>query len=641
MPLAPMPMQAAPSAFTTPAQGMYSADWFRPKIETWVKHARSQVKPADERYRTSVGPYYRDGWGGGEHHCGDYWKITTDLKPALVSGDLQVQVSSRNPQATQTPDGQVDHAEALEAWLNRTIVETGLTDTLDTICENMLWSAGCALLELEEVPGSVSTYYQVTQNVQMPRLRPKITSIDPGRLFIDHSGDLKAARFIGHWEVYHMADILAEVSGKPDAAGWNMDAVNEVLMNGAGDADRLRKDNLQDKITNTELTKHEFVCYRVWCKDTGMIHTVAFSAIADEPLGREIRTPFKWTGHPRGPYVIFGIAWVRNNPWPLAITAIAERTVRKNDDTRKKLDDDARSYKRNVIIMGQRALKAYKKAANGEGVNGDANKIKEVQTGGIQEKTLEHIQFVNSDIETMFGLSQVRQGNVGDDSTATANAIAESAASVRRKYFGFRFRSCVKELMIRLAHFGWNQERIETTLSVPDPKSGQMMAKDFYGGVAEDDPAEWEDVEADIDIEPFSSDHTDHASIQASMDAVGVILQEFTVLVMNNPLGAMIINWENWLDDRMQAANAKGGGRRYINYQVVKALLQMQVMSMMSGAGPMGTAPGIGAPPPQPGRGAPPGRGAGGSGPKSNTGSSVGGSAGQNAKGYAAAGPGR
>lgn len=636
MPLAPMP--DAPSAMIQPEQGMYSAAWWRPRLDESLKHARTVVRPADERYRTSIGPYYRDGWGGGEHHCGDYWKITTDLKPALVSGDLQCQVSSRNPQATQTPDGTVDHAEALEHWLNRTIVDTALTDTLDDIAENMMWSAGCALLELEEIPGSVSTYWKL-QGQQMTRLRPKITSIDPSRLIIDKTGDLKKARFIAHWEVYHLADILSEVQGKADSAGWNLDAIHEVLSTGAGDADRLRDQTLQDRITNSELTRWQFVCYRIWCKDTNMIHTVAYSAIRDEEAGKEIRQPVKWTGHPRGPYVIFGLAWVRNNPWPRSPTSIAERITRMNDNTRKKVKEDAGSYKRNVMMQGQRALKAFKKAVNGDGINGDATKIKEIVTGGIQEKALEHIQMMDSDIETMFGLSQVRQGNVGDPSTATANAIAESASSVRRKYFAYRFRCCTRELLVRLAHFGWNQERIETTLSIEDPQTGQMMPKDYYGGVAQSDPAEWEDVEADIDIEPFSGDAADVAARQRSMELVGVILQEFTVLVMNNPLGAMIVNWENWLDDRMQAANVKGGGRRYINYAVVKALLRMQIMSMMAGGGPMGQAPGIGtAPAPQPGRGV--GAGSKPPGPKAATGGSVGGSAGQQAKSFAASGGG-
>lgn len=634
MPLAnmPPPMDAT-SALVQPAEGQYSAAWWRPRIEESLKHARTVVRPADERYRTSIGPYYRDGWGGNEHHCGDYWKITTDLKPALVSGDLQFQVSSRSPETTQSPDGTIDHAEALEHWLNRTVVDTGLTDTLDEIAENMMWSAGCAMLELEEIPGSTSTYWKM-QGQQMTRLRPKISSIDPARLLIDHSGDLKRARFIGHWEVYHMADILAEVQGKTDSAGWNLDAIHEVLSTNSGDDAKLRNQSLQDRITNAELTRWQFVCYRIWCKDTNMIHTIAYSAIRDEQLGREIRQPAKWTGHPRGPYVIFGIVWVRNNPWPQSLTSIAERSVRMNDQTRKKIKDDSAAYKRNVMMQGQRALKAYKKATNGEGINGDATKIKEIITGGVQEKTLEHIQFMNSDIETMFGLSQVRQGNVSDPSTATANAIAESAASVRRKYFGHRFRCCLRELGVRLAHFGWNQERIETTIPVADPRTGESIPMDYFGGVAQDDPQEWEDVEADIDIEPFSSDGTDVAARQRSMELVGVILQEFTVLVMNNPLGAMIVNWENWLDDRMQAANVKGGGRRYINYQVVKALLRMQIMSMMTGAGPMGQAPGIGsAPTPQPGRGVGAGKAPGG--PQSSTGQSVGGSAGQEAKGFA------
>lgn len=626
------PMMQPPAMVAPAGGGIYSAAWMRPRIKEMVDFARMHTVPGDKRYIDTLGPHFRTGWGGSEHHCGDYWKIVSDLKPALVSGDLQVSVSSRNPESTQSPDGETDHAEALERWLNRTIVDTGLTDTLDTICENMLWSFGCALLEMVDVAGTSSSYWKL-QGQDLPRQRVKVSSLDPNRVFVDKSGDLAKARLMGHWEVYNIADILQEAAGKPDAAGWNMDAVNRAAGEGV---DEIREGNLQDAITNSELRKQDFVCYRVWCKDTNKIHTVAYSPVEDEDQGLELRAPVEWTGHRRGPYVIFGLVWVRNNPLPCPLTALAERAVRMNDDTRAKIKEDAASYKRNVMMIGTRALKKYKKAKNGEGIPGDVTKTKEFISGGIQAETLEHIAFMNSDIETMFGLSQVRQGDVGTDTTATAVATAESAASVRRKYFEFRFRCCTRELMIRMAYFGWNNERIEETLTTPDPITGEMTAKTFYGGVAEDEAAEWTDVESDIDIEPYSAGMTDSAALQRSMDMVGMILQEFTTLVMDNPLGALIVNWENWLDDRMAAANAKGGGRRYINYAVVKALLQMQVMSMMTGGGPMGQAPGIGQAPTPPGKG---GREPGGGKGPGKSGASAGGQAGQQARSYASDGP--
>ena len=625
---APQPAQA----IVAPAENKYSAKALRPRIREMVDFTRLHTVPADVRQRDTLGPHFRTGWGGSPHHCGDYWKILSDLKPAMVSGDLKVSVSSRNPEATQNPTGEIDHAESLEHYLNRTIVDTGLTETLDQICDTRICSYGCARLELEDIPGTQSTYWAM-QGVDLPRQRVKISSVDPGRFMVDKRGDLSKAKMMGDWDVYSVQDVLEEAAGRPDAGGWNLDAVRKAAGLGLEDS---RKDSMQDPITNTEIARDDFVCYRVWCKQTGMVHWVAYSPIDREDEGVELRKPVEWTGHRRGPYVVFGLVWVKNNPLPCPITALAERTVRMNDDTRRKIKEDAESYKRVVMMMGQKALKKYQKAKNGDGLNGDPTKTKEFTSGGIQPETLEHVAFLNSDIETMFGLSQVRQGNVGDESTATANAIAESAASVRRKYFEFRFRCCTRELMVRIAYFGWTNERIEENLTVPDKTTGELGAYTYYGGVAQDEPAEFDDVEADIDIEPYTAGLTDSAAMQRSMEAVGLILVEFTELVMNNPLGALIVNWENWLDDRMAAANAKGGGRRYINYPVVKALLQMQIMSMVAGGGPMGQAPGIGQAPAQPGKPARPGSGGK---PTGNTGASAGGQAGQQARSYASDGP--
>lgn len=621
MPQEPMPMGAIPQQVPPqipPADDptvrggevKYSAAWFRPRVESMCRLSRAVNAPANRRREQMAGPGYADGYGQDEDHCGFYWKLLSDLKPAMVSGDLAVEVSSRNGKTTQSPDGSVDHAEAAEEWINREITESGLTDTLDTLCDDMAWSAGVALCEVEDDPdGKPSTYHAMLDGSNVPQQRVRVRAISPDRFFIDEGNDVQNARMMGHRETLTYGDVVRGASGKPDAGGWDIQAVLELIRDRSHEARKVR----ECPLSKVQYETGEFVCFRVWCKETGMIHTLAWSATTSESKGSELKKPEKWTGHERGPYVVFGVAWMRNKPWPLSVTAIAERGAKNQDRTRKKIQHDAENYRRNVVMKGANALRQFMRLDHGDGFNGDAQSVKEVVSGGIQPEALQHIQYTNADLEALFGLSQARQGAPDPKVSATADAIAMSAADVRRKYMAFRFRCCVRELLTRMLYFAVVNPRIETTIPVMDPGTGQLVPKKFWGGVRADDPFEWEDIAANIKIEPYSIGEVDQATRQRSMDAVAAILMEFQQMVLANPLGAMIINWENWLDDRMAAAQAKGGGRRYINYQVVHGLMRAQLLSMMSGGGPLGQAPGIGAPPnppsaPSTGRPRPPGR---------------------------------
>lgn len=571
-PAAPEPAQVAPQG-----EDRYGPDYWRKHLDQAIPAADAWSKPGSYRNRESNGPFYAENYAGGhETHCGWYWKFITDLKPALVSGDPAVTASSTNPDATG------EHADALEYWLNRTIKEQELARELDTVCENMLWCGGCLMITPEERPGT-SSRWMAALDQQAPTMTARCRSLDFVQIFADPDNDIQNAAYMGHWEVLTATDIMEEAAGKPDAGGWDIGAVLEQAAGGHEDAKAQRDKVRGDGIRSCTLKADELVVYRIWCRQTQTIHTLAYRQVDGEAQGRKIRQDQPWTGHERGPYVWFGVAWVRGRPYPLALTAVAERLVRELDDHRRKAREDAECAKTGIVTESANTLKAWAKMKNGHGVIGDAKQVKEVSTGGVQEETFEYIAYLEGELEKISGLSEVRQGETGANTTATAVAAADTANSVRRKYFERRFKACVRESIKRMAHIGWHNQQVETTLPIEDDMTGQKSTGEYFGGVAEDDPAEWSDVESEIDLEPYTMGLVDQDSIRRSMTEVGLILQEIQQNVITNPWGALVINWENWLDDRMEAANIAGGGRRYINYAAMRMVVKMQLVSMMGG----------------------------------------------------------
>lgn len=590
-----LPPQAISTA-ETPAQpssptgeDRYSPDYWRKHLEQAIPAADAWSKPGSYRDRQMNGPYYAENYAGGsETHCGWYWKFITDLKPALVAGDPAVSVSSTNPDATG------EHADALEQWLNRAIKEQGLSDTLDRVAHNMLLCGGCLMITPEEVPETTSSW-MAALGVAAPRMTAKCRSLDFVQIFADPDNDISESEYMGHWEVLTVRQILEWAAGKADNDGWDLEAVRAQAEGGESDAKTQRDKIRGDGIRSCTLKADQLVVYRIWCRDTQTIHTLAYRQVEGEAQGKRIRMDQPWEGHDRGPYVWFGVAWVRGRPYPMALTAVGERLIRELDAHRAKAREDAENAKNGIAFGSVNAQKAWAKLRNGQGFVADAKEMKEASAGGVQEETFEYIAYLEAELEKMFGLSEVRQGDTGADASATAVVAAETAQSVRRKYFERRFRACVREALKRMAHIGWHNQQVETEIVDEDQMTGERGSATYYGGVAQGDPAEWRDVESEIDLEPYTMGLVDQDSIRRSMTEVGLILQDIQTTVIQNPIGALVIRWENWLDDRMEAANIPGGGRRYINYAAMRAVVRMQLAGMlglMGGGGPDAGSPG-------------------------------------------------
>jgi hypothetical protein len=579
--IAPPATLAEPSDTSQP----YSPSWFRPRVERFVKRAEDYTCFPDARYRQAVGPYYVKGWHGSEEtHSNWYWKFVYDMGPAMIGGELCFATGAADP------DAMGEHAEALGLWLNRACKETKLQMELSQACDNMLWGPGGVLMVYpEDVPGTQSQR-MASLGVTAPVLRARVKCLDTNVCFTDPDCEINESEIMGHREIIKRADILQEMEGSADGAGWNLDAVNQILsaQNGDGDAQELRKKTFNDGISGMSVQDDQMVVYRIWCRKTQMIHTLAFREIEGEKDGMELKAPARWRGHPRGPYVWCGVVWIRGHAYPMPLTAIAERLVREQDEHRKKDRQDAAAAKRNVAVIGKNAVKEFAKLRNGEAWNTDPSKIKEIETGGSQEATVQRINTLDMDLQEIFGLSSARMGNTGEG-TATNTVVAEQALGAKKKLFVDRWKECVREVARRMSFIGWNLDQVETKIPVDGP-DGSMVTAQYFGGVVEGDQADWMDVENEIDLEPFSLGAGDSVEKQETLDRVAAIVDELMLRVTTNPLAFKMGKWENWLDDRLRTAGITGGAKRYVDWAYINAYVETAGMAMLGG----GMAPGAG-----------------------------------------------
>lgn len=551
-------------AIDTPIDStQHDAAYWRQRADYAVEESKKYTRMDDARYRQAIGPYYKLGWGGADDtHAGWYFKFVTDMLPTLTDGDLAFSVSTNNP---ETSGG---HAKALQQWLNRTMIDADARTELEQVAETMLWSSGGVMMVYaEEVKGSQSSYY-AAMGVQAPVMRCRLKALDRNLCFVDPDRSITEAEYMGHKETLMLADILAEAEGTEDAAGWDLDAVRE-LAKSEGEAEEARKEVFGDNKTKGYRSL-EVVVYRIWCRRTQMIYTL--SVRGGEMGGRMLKKPAPWLGHPRGPYVWFGLMWVRGHAYPASMLALAERQVRKHDQHRSKMDKDAAAAKKNVVVRGKNMLKAYKVARNGDAFLGDPQAVKEIANGGVQEADAAYVEYLEGELQELFGLSAARMGDTSKG-PATNTMVAENALAGRRALFRSRWQACVKEMARRMAYLGWSLVQVEGQITVEDPMTGDPVPSRFIGGVMEGEQADWMDVESEIDLEPYAADGSDSGGEQQTLDIVARIMDEIVARITANPMAAKMVNWENWLDDRLRLAGVHGGAKRYMNWPLIRAYM--------------------------------------------------------------------
>lgn len=584
MPLMPPPMQQTPAMVAPvpmgeaehkePQDQRFTPTWWRSRLKTATTFRQDHTDPAAARIRNFAGTYFRKNWRGAkEIHGGDWWQMMSDLSPALVSDNPAVSVESFSPSASQA-------AKALEYALNTWTSRCRLFTILDQVCSDTLWDFGVIHTRLVARTGSQLSA-AAGLGISLPALMPEARRLLPTQFGCDPEAELDQGQYQFHWEVHQKETLLAEKdeNGQPL---YSVEAIEKLAKTPA--SSEQKKETLRDDMIGQDVGRNEVVVYHIWSRVDGMIYTLGYSPHADEAQGQFLCPPKPHFGDPDGPYVVFGLIWVRGQPLPLSLTALLERNVREKDEHLDKARQDAAAAKQMVAVKGSKQSKAVVNSKNNAVLNvNDLADIKAFKIGGVQDATAQWLAFLDDRTTRMLGMSPARQGDTNTGSTATADVIADTAANRRTKYMQSRWRECVIKVYRKIGHLCWESPYVEFDLPFTDPATGQTVQATFKGGPQKGVP-HVPFPELELDIDPFTMEHQTEQSRRERMGAAYTLVLDVADRISSSPVIAECIEWQDLVDDTMEAIGFKRAGRKYINIPKMKQMLAQQAALMAAQA---------------------------------------------------------
>ncbi len=363
---------------------------------------------------------------------------------------------------------------------------------------------------------------------------PKSVRVSPK----DHAWDVAAcdydlARWKAHRIIVSKKALLERAKSRKDE-GWNLKLIEALT---PSEHDMAESD--QEK--RRELNRDEIAYWCVWVPEWQqdgyersdgyngtLVELVETTDGGAEKLGEAygwLRKPRAYYGPRWGPYTMYAAHKVSDESFPLAPLVAVDAQVRTLNAQAKSIIDSSMRFKRMVILdelntpraSGKGSYSAGKKLAQimakGEHLGVytvagfDQSKAKEVTAGGISREQLEAFQVDRDRLDRVSGLFEAMRGNTQGGETATANVIANEAASRR---VAMLKRSVVKAT-IRLGQtWGWylhNDNRVQVLMGA-DPSGVEVW---FEGGPMDENDSF--DL-YEYDIEPYSMERTSEALMQ-------------------------------------------------------------------------------------------------------------------------------
>jgi hypothetical protein len=331
---------------------------------------------------------------------------------------------------------------------------------------------------------------------------------------------------MGHCWIVDREDLLERAKTED---GWNKDVIERIAANTGieelrGSFDKGR--NIPDR--------KELVLYEVWVPElrdedrekideatglqmfNGTIYTVLKGQNANDDAESEfVREPRPYWGPRSGPYTMFGVYTVPDDPYPLSpIVAIVPQMDDVNHHLRS-MRYSASAYKRLILVDSRNPKLAedirdkddlYVVLANGI----DASQVVPVEVGGITAQQVNYSQMSQDRLDRVSGIHDAMRGDVKGSATATEISVAESSAGVRLAHLKKQFMECVNEVIKTVGWFMFHDNKIVFPLGAegipllgasPEP----VFSADAMVGVFDD---------LDFEIEAMSMERVSEQMVQ-------------------------------------------------------------------------------------------------------------------------------
>lgn len=494
------------------------------------------------------------------------------LLPRIVHDSPKIRVKSARP-VTQSMT-----AGLLQVGINRWCKMTKVRNTLERIATDMLLGYGVGMVVNEPRKG-----YRDIDGAE-PFL-PRLYRISPDRFFMDPAAtNVEDVRYMGHCWVIDRDDLLAQAERED---GWDSEIINRVADNSGVDEVREGYSGKREIPDRQELVVYEVFVPEVNDEDieeiddalgaqvfSGTIYTMIKGQSADGKKSDAgfARKPRPYYGPRTGPYTVFGVYTVPDDPYPLSpIMALVPQMDDVNHHLRS-MRYSASAYKRLIAVDSRNAKLAqdirdkddlYVVLADGI----DPTQVVPIEIGGITPQQVQYSAMAQDRLDRVSGIHDAMRGNITGQPTATEVSVAESASGMRMAHLKRQFQECVNESMRNVAWFLFHDRKVMFPLGedgvpiVGEPEP--MFSASAMVGVFDD---------LDLDIEAMSMERVSDIVLQKRsmemLQLIGTLSQQV--------LAAPHVKWREVMSMVGDAMNIPNLG---------DLIDQAQVMQMQQGAG--------------------------------------------------------
>ena len=446
-----------------------------------------------------------------DNHAYEYISL---VLPKIIYDNPAVRVDSRRPAL------QGETVTKIQLALNRWIGDTNYRETLHRVAMDMLFGWGVMLTVSEPVPGQRTAEGPV-------RNLPRCYRVAPDQFFIDPKAK--------HWtEARYMGHSYTMLRSELEALAENDDSYDAQAIADMASGEGVDKQRDADSYRDVSNYRDEVAIYEIWVPDTvdpsnnGMLYTLAVSGPTssedDEPYVGYIRKPQEYYGPRSGPYTLFGVYHVPDDPYPLGpLTATNQLTLEINSSLRQMVRN-GQAYKRLYLVDAKNKKLATDVKEQQDmyviPVEGlDQQRIMPMEVGGLTPQHVQYSELLTQKLDRQSGINDAQRGNLSGSATATEVAVAESGATVRLSHIQRQFAEGVTDALHTVMWYMFEDDRI----SLPLGREAMMQLGEvdpvFKGG----------DVEGDYDdlmlqIDPFSMERTSEVVLQRrAIEVVGLI----------------------------------------------------------------------------------------------------------------------
>lgn len=432
----------------------------------------------------------------------------------------------------------------MQIGLNRWARITKLRRTLERIATDMIFSYGVGL--------TVSEPRQEARAIdgKEPYL-PRVYRISPERFFIDPAAEsVENARYMGHCYAIDKDDLIAKARSDES---WDLDAIMEIPPN--TDLEEARDDvgrNLEDR--------QEMAVYEVWVPEAdqeaeiidelvgpGMVNGTIYTFVKGRSKSSKwdgyIRRPIPYFGPRQGPYTVFGVYTVPDDPYPLSPLMAIQSQINDLNAHLSSVRTSAAAYKRLIMVDSRNHKlaqdlkdKPHDYIVLSESL--DKDKVLNLEVGGITAQQVQYSQMAQDRLDRVSGIHDAMRGNITGAATATEVAVAESSATMRMAHLKRQFQEAVDDLSRSVCWYMWHDDRIVLPLGKEGVAAMLEANPVFAGGVR---MPGWEDLEVSVDS--YSMERVSESLVQKR----ALELLQITTNVAQGMMAMPFIRWREML----------------------------------------------------------------------------------------------